>query len=159
MSTQHPALTGQQTNALERAERTQSALLDAEAHLYAALRRPQPLRERRWAETVATEVAAALAALRSHRLEVERPEGLYAELQREAPWTVARLRQVGAQLRRLESEIVDLQIELARVEAGDLQGLPHIRADAERMLFGLRDLLSKEADLIYERFREPAALD
>jgi hypothetical protein len=159
MGLQESSLTGAQAGAIERAERTQHGLLEAEAHLHAALRRPQPLRERRWAEAVATELAAALAALRDHRLEVEGPQGLYDELRREAPWTEPRLRQIAAQLRRLESEIVDLQIEVARVEGGDNQGLHQIRADAERMLLSIRELLGKEADLIYERFSEPSALD
>lgn len=148
-----------QEAAVRGAERTQNALLKAQEHLFVALRRPQPARERRWAEMVGAELAAALAALREHRLEVEGPSGLYAELQRDAPWTQARLRQVGAQLRRIEAEIVDLQLETARVEAGDFQSITSVRSDAERMLLSLRDLLSKEADLIWERFNEPAALD
>jgi hypothetical protein len=159
VSTESSRLTDAQAGAVRGAERTQSALLRAQEHLYAALRRPQPNRERRWAEAVGAEVAAALAALRDHRLEVEEPAGLYAELQRDAPWVAPRIRQVAAQLRRIESEIVDLQIEVARVEAGDLHAVGTIRAEAEHMLFSLRDLLSKESDLIYERFNEPAALD
>jgi hypothetical protein len=42
---------------------------------------------------------------------------------------------------------------------GDFHALPAIRADAERMLRTLGDLMSNEADLIWERFNEPAALD
>jgi hypothetical protein len=152
-------LTGAQESAIRRAERTQVGLLEAQEHLYAALRRPQPARERRWAEVVGKELAAALGALRDHRLEVEGDRGLYAEVARDAPWAVQRIRQASAQLRRIEAEIVDLQVEAARVEAGDLQALPAIRADAERMLLMLRDLLNKEADLIYERFRDIGAGD
>ena len=120
VSTESSRLTEGQQSALRGAERTQSALFRAQEHLYAALRRPQPTRERRWAEAVGTELAAALAALRDHRLEVEEPAGLYAELQRDAPWVAPRIRQVSAQIRRVESEIIDLQIEVARVAAGDL---------------------------------------
>lgn len=149
----------EQESAVRGAERTHSALLEAQDHLYAALRRPQPMRERRWAEAVGTELAAALHAFREHRLEVEGPAGLYAEIQRDAPWTQARLRQIAAQLRRIEAEVIDLQVEVARVEAGDLDSIGAIRADAERMLLTLRDLLSKEVDLIYERFNQPPALD
>lgn len=145
--------------AVRDAHRTQDALLAAQEHLFTALRRPQPSRERRWAETVGAELGSALAALRDHRLEVEGPSGLYAEIRRDAPWTEARLRQIAAQLRRIESEIIDLQIEAARVGAGDLQAIGTIRSDAERMLMSLRDVLSKEADLMWERFNEPAALD
>ena len=148
-----------QEGAVRGAERTQDSLLKAQEHLFVALRRPQPMRERRWAETVGAELAAALAALRLHRLEVEGADGLYAELRRDAPWTHARLRQIAAQLRRIESEIVDLQVETARVEAGDFDGIGAIRGDAERMMLSIRDLVSKEADLIWERFNEPAALD
>jgi hypothetical protein len=148
-----------QEAAVRGAESTQNALLTAQEHLYAALRRPQPSRERRWAQVVGTELSRALAALRSHRLEVEGAEGLYAEILRDAPWTEARLRQIGAQLRRIETEVIDLEVELARVHAGDLDSVGAIRGDAERMLLTLRDLLSKEADLIYERFNQPPALD
>jgi hypothetical protein len=148
-----------QESAVRSAERTQNALLAAQDHLYAALRRPQPMRERRWAEAVGANVAAALGALRAHRLEVEGESGLYAEIRRDAPWTEPRLRQVAAQLRRLESEVVDLQVEIARVEAGDFDNISEVRTDTERMLLSLRDVLSKEADLIWERFNQPAALD
>ncbi len=55
--------------------------------------------------------------------------------------------------------MVDLQIELARVGAGDLQAMGAVRSDGERALLALRDLLTQEADLIYERFNEPQALD
>jgi hypothetical protein len=159
VSTESSRLTEGQQSALHGAERTQSALLRAQEHLYAALRRPQPTRERHWAEAVGAELAAAIAALRDHRLEVEEPKGLYAELQRDAPWVAPRVRQISAQIRRVESEIVDLQIEVARVSAGDLQAVGTVRAEAEHMLLSLRDLLTKETDLIFERFNEPAALD
>lgn len=153
------ALTGGHERAVKASERTQSALLKAQEHLYTALRRPQPTRERQWAELVGRELAAALSALRDHRLEVEGSKGLYAELMRDAPWVAPRIRQVGAQLSRLEAEAVDLQIEVARAEAGDLQAIGVVRADAERLLLSLRDILNKEADLIYERFNQPPAID
>lgn len=148
-----------QEGAVRGAERTQDSLLKAQEHLFVALRRPQPTRERRWAESVSGALTAALGALRDHRLEVEGADGLYAELRRDAPWTAARLRQISAQLRRIEAEIVDLQLETARVEAGDFESIGSIRGDAERMLLSIRDLVSKETDLIWERFNEPAALD
>lgn len=148
-----------QRSALKGAERTQDALTMAQEHLFRVLRRPQPSRQRRWAEAVQAELAAAVAALRDHRLEVERQEGLYAELRRDAPWVEPRINQIAAQLRRTESEAADLQVEVQRVMEGDLYALPAIRADAERMLHTLRDLMSNEADLIWERFNEPAALD
>jgi hypothetical protein len=148
-----------QRSAVRGAERTQGALLQAQEHLFAALRRPQPTRERRWAEAVAAELSAAGARLREHRLEVEGPAGLYAELLRDAPWTQSRLRQLASQLRRIESEAVDLQSEVERVAQGDFESIAAVRSDAEWMLLSLRDILSKEADLIWERFNEPAALD
>lgn len=152
------ATEGQQA-ALSGASRTTEGLLTAQDALLAALRRPQPGRERDWAALVGQELAKVAAALRDHRLEVERAEGLYAEILRDAPWTQPRLRQLGAQLRRLEAEAADLQVEVRRVEEGDLQALPAIRHDAERLLAGVRELLSKEADLIYERFEQPPAAD
>ncbi|WP_322817488.1 hypothetical protein [Tepidiforma sp.] len=151
--------TAAQASALSGAGRTTEGLLVAQDALLAALRRPQPGREREWATLVSQELARVVEALREHRLEVERVEGLYAEILRDAPWTQPRLRQLGAQLRRLEAEAADLQVEVRRVEEGDLQGLPAIRHDAERLLAGVRDLLSKEADLIYERFEQPPAAD
>ena len=154
-----PSLTSGQESAVKASERTQNALLKAQEHLYTALRRPQPARERQWAELVGRELAAALSALRDHRLEVEGREGLYAELMLDAPWVASRIRLVASQLSRLEADAIDLQIEVARAEAGDLQAIGVVRADAERILLSLRDILNKEADLIYERFNQPAALD
>jgi hypothetical protein len=141
------------------AEQTQHALLEAHEHLYTALRRPQPMRERRWAEVVSAELARALGAVRDHRLEVEGRHGLYAEILRDAPWAAPRIRQISAQLGRVEAETIDLQIEVARVEAGDNQALPVVREEAERILRSVRDILNKESDLIYERFAEYGALD
>ena len=134
------------------AERTQSGLLVAQEHLYTALRRPQPRRERAWGEMVSAALAAALAALREHRLEVEAPNGLYEDILRDSPWAEAPIRQIKAQLSRMEAEAVDLQFEVARVAGGDNQGLHAIRTEAERLLLTLRDILNKESDLAYERF-------
>ena len=131
----------------------------AEHHLLAALSRPQPGRERAWARRVAAQLQIARDALAHHRLEVEGPEGLYAELQFEAPWLIPRLHQLAAQLERIEREVVDLASEVGRVESGDLQAIAFIRADATHMLVSLRDVVSKEVDLVYERFNEPAAAD
>jgi hypothetical protein len=158
-TTESSPLTPIQEAALRGAEGTKVRLLDAQEHLYRALRRPQPARERRWAGEVARELAAALRSIHAHRAEVERREGLYAELLREAPWVAPRVRQFAAQLKRIEAEAVDLQIELARVEAGDLQAVGAVRADAERLLHSVRDLLNKEADIVYERFNEPGVGD
>lgn len=155
----HQELTAAQQSALAGAEQTQHGLLAAQDALLTALRRPQPTRERKWAEQVRQQLGRVVDALREHRLEVERAEGLYAEILRDAPWTQPRLRQLAAQLRRLEAEAADLVVEVERVESGDLQPLPTIRQDAERLLLSLRDLLSKEADLIYERFLQPVAED
>lgn len=159
VSTESSRLTGAQQSALRGAERTQNNLLRAQEHLFSALRRPQPTRERQWAQAVGAELGAALAALRDHRLEVEEPAGLYAELQRDAPWVTPRIRQIAAQLRRIEAEAIDLQIEAARVEAGDFQAISTIRGEAERILLSLREMLTRESDLTWERFNEPSALD
>ena len=145
--------------ALGHAEETRSGLLEAQELLYRALRRPQPMRERRWAAAVSTALGRALEALRNYRLQVEGQQGLYAELLRDAPWAAPTVRQLGAQLNRIEAEAVDLQIEVARVEAGDFQAVHGIRGEAERVMLSLREALNREADLIYERFNEPAALD
>lgn len=152
-------MTRPQRAAVGAAYGTKDALLEAQNHLFSALRRPQPNRERRWAATVEARVAAALRAIRDHRLEVEGAHGLYFELEREAPWVKPRIRRLVAGLARLEAEMVDLQIELARVGAGDLQAMGAVRNDGERALLALRDLLTQETDLVYERFNEPQALD
>jgi hypothetical protein len=159
MVTASSGLTRPQADALRAAERSTNGLLVAEEHLYSALRRPQPGRERRWAEAVVPELESALRAIQAHRLEVEGPSGLYHELQLEAPWAVPRVRQLAAQLARIEAETIDLQIELVRAASGDTQAVHLIRADTERILLSMRDALGKEADLVYERFHEPAALD
>lgn len=152
-----PQFTRQQSTALDSAETSQSALLTAQERLMVALRRPQPTRERKWASAVSIALVDALAALRAYLLDVD--DGLYREIALDAPWAIPRLRQLRAQLSRIESELVDLQIEAARVEAGDTQGLGAIRGGVEFTLLSLRDALSKETDLIFERFRDQGALD
>jgi len=85
--------------------------------------------------------------------------GLYDEFRFEAPWLVPRVDQLITQLRRIEAEAGDLATEVQRVVEGDLQAMPAIRSEAERLGVMVRDLMAKEVDLIYERFNEPAALD
>lgn len=153
------ALTPAQRASIDAAARSHDTLEIAERALLAALGRPQPTRERAWAERVATELKAASEAIEAHRREVEGEHGLYGELRFEAPWLLARVHQLSAQLARIQAEARDLGDEVQRVIDGDMQGLSAIRADAERMLVSLRDLRSKETDLIFERFNEPVALD
>lgn len=148
-----------EAESVEGAERSHRTVALAEKHLQAALRRPQPSRERAWAREVATQLAEGREALAAHRKEVEGPEGLYDELRFEAPWLLGRVSQLTNQLNRIEQEAGDLSAEVERVAEGDFQPLPYIRADAERMLLSLRDVLTKETDLMFERFNQPAALD
>jgi hypothetical protein len=151
---ERPPITAAQQTATAGAQRTQAGLAAAQEHLYRALGRPQPMRERKWAE-----LDKAREAMEAHRLEVQGPEGVYAELRLDAPWLIPRIQQLVSQLARIEAEAADLKAEVERVKQGDLQALPEIRADAERMLGMLRNLLAREADLIYERFNEPVAMD
>lgn len=159
MTTQERVLTPGQRGALDAAGTNRNALVAAQDHLIHALGRPQPNRERKWAAKVQRDLQHARDVLSEYRAEVEGTEGLYAELQKDAPWVLPRVRQLRNQLERVEQEADHLVEEVTRVTDGDLQALPAIRADAERMLFLLRDLLSREADLIYEQFNEPGALD
>ncbi len=159
MTSQERALSSAQRGAIESAGAERNALQEAQDHLIKALGRPQPGRERRWAMKVGEELRVAREALSRYREEVEGKEGLYAELERDAPWLQARTRQLRNQLERIEQEADHLTAEIDRVIDGDAQGLSTIRNDAERMLVALRDLLAREADLIWEQFNEPAALD
>lgn len=152
-------LTPGQARAIERAGRSHDVLAEAQAVLHAALGRPQPRREVKWAERVSEALAAFREGLAQHREHVVGPGGLYDEFRTEAPWLLGRVNELAARFGRIEREAEDLARELERIKSGDLQGLPAIRADAERMLSLLRDLLAREADLIYEQFNEPAALD
>jgi hypothetical protein len=159
MTSHERVLTDTQRGAIEKADISRNALVEAQEHLYKALGRPQPGRERKWATRVAEELEAASQALSRYRAEVEGETGLYHEIERDAPWLLPRLRQLTNQLDRVEREVEHLAIETVRVVEGDTQALAAIRHDAERMLFLLRDLLAREADLVWEQFNEPAALD
>jgi hypothetical protein len=124
-----------------------------------ALGRAAPLRERAWARRVAEELNIARQCIAEHRAEVEGPDGLYDELRFEAPWLLARVQQLVNQLRRLEAEAEDLATEVNRVMEGDLEPLSRIRIEAELVLRSLREVMAKEADLVWERFNQPVALD
>lgn len=152
-------ITAGQRSAVEGAGRTHSGILAAQDHLFAALGRPQPGREREWARAVGKRLEAARSAIADHRREVHGEDGLYRELREDAPWLLPRLTQLTSQLERIEREAADLAVEVHRVAEGDLGALPPIRREAEYMLISLRDLTSKETDLIYERFTDVAALD
>lgn len=159
MGTEPRTPTAAQRGAIEAASASRNDLVEAQQHLLKALGRPQPGRERKWAVAVSEELAAARRALEHYRSEVESERGLHAEIQRDAPWLIARVRQIQNQLQRITQESDHLQEETERVVGGDLHALPAIRQDAERMLLLLRDLLAREADLLFEQFNEPAAQD
>jgi hypothetical protein len=127
--------------------------------LYRALGRPQPLRERKWAERVASALSEARDAIRRHRDEVVGDQGLYDELRFEAPWLLRRIDDLDAELREIEDEAAQLSARLERVQAGNLDRVGDIRQAAERIFAHLRDVLAREADLIWERFNEPSAID
>lgn len=151
--------TAPQRGAVDAAEATRNALVEAREHLFRALARPQPGRERKWAERVWAELSVAREALGRHQKEVESGEGLYGELKVDAPRLLPRIDQLRAQLGRIVTEAEDLATEVDRVRQGDRQVLATIRYDAERMLSSLQDLMARENDIIYERFNEPPALD
>lgn len=152
-------LSERQRKAIDRATATKNALYAAHERLQRALGLPQVGREERWAERVAQELEAARQALEEHKREVRGPGGLYDELRFEAPWLIPRVEQLTAQMDRIERELADLAVEVRHVADGDLRGVHHLRHDTERALAAVRDLLAREADLVYERFDEPAALD
>lgn len=127
--------------------------------LEAALGQAQPGREASWAELVSTRLQVLRRALTDHVGHARQPDGLYEEIEEEAPRLAPRLRQLERQLQRLEAEARDLQLEVERVRNDDLSALGAIRSDAERMLGSLREVLAKENDLVFERFEEPPALD
>lgn len=158
-TTSRQPLTAAQVSAIERAGHSHDVLGEAQRVLHAALGRPQPRREAKWAERVAEALATFREGLAAHRQQVIGPGGLYDEFRTAAPWLLGRVDELAARFARVEREAEDLARELERVRSGDLQGLPALRTDAERMLALLRDLLAREADLIYEQFNEPAALD
>jgi len=152
-------LTAVQREAVDTALTTRNALVDAREHLFRALARPQPGRERKWGEKVWNELAVAREALRRHSAEVEAEEGLYGELKVDAPRLLPRVEQLTSQLSRIIAEADALAEEVDRVRHGDTQSLASIRYDAERMLTSLQELIARENDIIFERFNEPPALD
>lgn len=156
---QHAALTEGQAGAITRAGASKEVLEQAQSVLYRALGRPQPLRERKWAERVASALADARAAIRSHRDEVVGEGGLYDVLRFEAPWALQRVGALDAELLQIEDEAGRLGADVERVRLGDLTRVGNIRRCAERILSHLRDVLAREADLIWEQFNQPSAVD
>lgn len=152
-------LTEAQQSAIQRAGESHGTLETAQQHLIKALGRAAPAREREWAARVSTELGEARRAIAAHRAEVEGQGGLYDELRFEAPWLLPRIQQLINQLKRLELEAEDLATEVERVRQGDLEPMHHIRAEAELIIRSLRDIMAKEADIVWERFNEPVALD
>jgi|SwirhisoilCB3_FD_contig_31_7162952_length_650_multi_2_in_0_out_0_1 hypothetical protein len=152
-------LTTAQAGAIERAGASERAIEQAQRVLYRALGRPQPLRERKWAERVGSALSKARDAIRSHREEVTGQGGLYDELRFEAPWLLARVAELDAALSQIENEVAELSVEVDRVRFGDLARVGNIRDSAERILVQLRAVLAREADLTWERFNQPPALD
>jgi hypothetical protein len=152
-------LTQGQAGAIERAGASNKAIEQAQRVLYRALGRPQPLRERKWADRVSSAVSQARDAIHEHRKEVVGEGGLYDELRFDAPWLLQRVNELDNELGRIEDESSELQAEVDRVRAGDLAAVNDIRRKAELIFVRLRDVLAREADLVWERFTQPPALD
>ena len=152
-------LTAPQRQAIARTGTSHHSLTAAQEGLFRALGRAAPFRERAWAGRVGEALATTRQRIAEHRAEVEGRQGLYEELRFEAPWLLPRVQQLTNQLRRLEAEAEDLSTEVARVADGDLEPLPRIRTEAELILRSLREIMAKEADIVWERFNQPVALD
>ena len=148
-----------QQAAIDQQDRSERSLARAQHRLETALRAAQPGRAKAWATAVQPPLEVLREALAHHSKQMLGPEGLYGELESEAPHLTSRVRQVERQLLRITREAEDLAREIELVTEGTLGGLPGIRGDAERLLRAIRDLMSKENDLIFEQFEEPPALD
>lgn len=138
---------------------SQASLHEVAGRLEIALGRAQGGRETAWADLVRERLLGLQRCLQRHAERALGRQGLYAEIAGEAPHLGARSRQLERQLDRLATEAEDLLAEVERVRRADLQGVTAIRVDAERLLASLRDLMAKENDLMFERFRDLPALD
>lgn len=139
--------------------RSHDTLAGAQEALQRALGAAQPGREGEWSGRVAATLDRVREALEQHRDHVQEPEGLYWEIEQEAPWLSPRLDQCRRQMSRLVTEATDLCVEVDLIRRGALSGLSAIRPDAEHLLQSLRDLQAKENDLIFESFRDLPAGD
>ncbi len=148
-----------QYSVLKTTEATHTSLLEIQNHLYEALQAAQKNREKKWADYVAKKLKSVRDMIQQHTEEVRAPDGLYYELQFEAPHLIKRVEQLIEQLEFIAVKAADLAASLEEIKEGDQQALKQIRPDAELMLAQLRNLISKENDIIYERFRDEGHVD
>jgi len=146
-------------SAIDSNRQSHDVLASVQAHLYEALSAAQLGRERDWAVRVVPALRAAQDAIDRHAEDVRSPSGLYSELQLDAPWLSKRLERLDRQLERVREQARDLSEKLVAMEQGMQAEAQAIRADSERLLASLRDLVTQENELVYERWLETPALD
>lgn len=154
-----PARSASQQRAIDAKTRSHCALSEAQSHLYAVLSAALVGRERAWAQGVVGALRAAHDAVEQHAAEVGAPDGLYGEILLDAPWLERRVERVQRQLARLRQQVGDLARTVESVAGGERDAARSVRYEAEQMLVALRDLMSQENELVYERLDDPPALD
>lgn len=142
----------------ERRNASHEALHQGAGRLRVALARAQQGRETAWADLVDDHLRTLREAIDRHSSSARVRGGLYDEVIAEEPRLVPRVRQLERRLKRLSAEAADLQVEVNRVQEADLDGLSSIRTDAQHLLASLFEMMAKENDLMFERFRDLPAL-
>lgn len=145
--------------ALAGSRESQRALAPLQWDLHAALNAAQPGREREWARLVGERLRLLAESITVHRQQVEGPDGLYDELRFEAPWMLPRVQRLSVALDALQRSTEALARRLSTVEDGRPDNMQALRDDGEQLLLDLRKILAAEADLAFERFNEPVAMD
>jgi chromosome segregation ATPase len=161
MGTKHSwssRLSETQEAAINATVRSHRALVAAQAHLERALGSAQTGREQSWAEEVVSELRKARDLLSTHRNEVQSPQGLYRQIESEAPHFAPRIEGLIEDLTRIEEHAALLVEELRGICQGKHRHLLDIRPDAALMMTEIRRLMAMEADIVFERFEEPPAL-
>ncbi|HWO93733.1 MAG TPA: hypothetical protein VNL92_03125 [Dehalococcoidia bacterium] len=134
-------------------------LAEARIQVHRALGRALPGRERDWADHVAGTLELLRTALADHKGDALGAKGLYEQIRFDEPRLTRRVDELEAELLRIEGVAAQLHERAQRISQGERAGIETMRDDTEALLKAIRDLLAAEADLVWEQYNEPIALD
>jgi len=140
--------------AADRAKPERSNLLEAIRRLETAVCAPAPLRELEWVNTVRADVERVCSALELHRETVQKPGGLYEQIEKEAPQFSRRLDYMRTTNRQLIARGELLLDDVRRGSDGEAIAFMAIREQAINLMSGIRHQQAREVDLVYEAFTQ-----
>lgn len=146
-------MTTPQSPPTERAAQSLHSVLSCVHRVGSAIASPAPGREREWASAVRESVIALRERLEEHLVDVERPDGLYPQIEESFPEATHRVQYLRETNRSLMDRVALLDREAARISQGEGSAFMAVRSSALQLLGEIRHQQSREIDLVFQAFQ------